>query len=121
MEIMNNNAQEDLVNLFKNLNCNINTDVLYIQECLNYDIQVIINLYYQEACSINKNDLYIPKLSNNSKLVSIFFRIFENEQIFYTQILEILNQKNLNKYLLEIIPLIDEYIEFIFIEKLNRY
>lgn len=120
MEVVQDN-HEEIINLFKNLNCNINKDVLYIQECLNYDIHLILNLYYHNAPCINKNDLYVPKLSNNSKLVSIFFRIFEDEQTFYKQILEIINQKNLNKYLLEIIPLIDEYIEFIFTEKLNRY
>lgn len=84
-------ATELLTKQFETLN--ISPD-----EALKHDVEYIIWLYYKEIPTINPNLL---KLKKNT-----FINLYNN-------IINILNEKDETKNLLEMMPLIDEYLSYL--------
>ncbi len=69
-------------------------------EALRHDIDYIIWLYYKEIPVINQS---ILKIKRNT---------FNNITDLYCEILNILDEKDEKKNLLEMMPLIDEYLSY---------
>ena len=70
-------------------------------EILEHDVNIIINHYTNDYTSLTFTYIHMPSHSCG------------HSQLIYQKILEILSSKSLSSIILEIMPLIDEYLEYI--------
>lgn len=87
-----------------------------IYEMLDNDIRLIIACHIEEKYTIFQPThlLNIGKLLNEPILIQTFFRIFYNEQMLFKYINHKLFVEISNIAFMDICPLIDEYIEYVF-------
>jgi hypothetical protein len=104
----------DLSDLFNNLSFS-NHDKL-IKEIVFQDTLLILQCYFKELHGLDEvvDFLKVNRLGNDILLRSRFFEIFQGENILYREIVSIIHQQISTVFLIELIPLIDEYIDLVF-------
>lgn len=87
-----------------------------IYEMLDNDIRIIISCHTKEKYTIFQPThlLHIGQLLNDAVLTQTFFKMFYDEQMLFKYINFKLFVEISNIDFLDICPLIDEYIEYIF-------
>lgn len=79
-------------------------------DVLQHDVDEILRCYFDMCANIDKSRLLLKKRN-----------IYYTERILYDNIVRIIGEKGYTVCLLEIMPLIDEYIAFVFDELEEQY
>lgn len=79
-------------------------------DALQHDVDEILRCYFDMCANIDKNRLLLKKISINY-----------TERNLYDNIVRIIGEKGYIACLLEIMPLIDEYIAIVFDESEEQY
>lgn len=82
---------------------------------MEHDVQLLMNAYHDIMPSINTVSLKLPHyISQSLEMKQYFFNKYKTEMDFYKHLENQIFQRLSTMYFIEIIPLIDEYIEYIY-------
>jgi len=87
-----------------------------IDKLLENDTDIIIKIYFDESPSIMDKEKYLhaSQLAVDHSFRSAFLRRIPNEMVAFKEIMGLVEKYIPSIYFLEICPLIDEYIEYVF-------
>jgi hypothetical protein len=97
---------------FSNLNF-VNKNSIY--NVLQHDIDIIIKAYHEEKPSIF--DYHTKLFTIHPKLKTTFFEIYPTERHLFKEIENYIYRQISTIFYLELCPLIDEYIEYVYNQK----
>jgi hypothetical protein len=81
------------------------------------DTMMIVDAYNRETCDLSDSipRFWVNSLGSDLALQNRFYDIYTDESVLYEDIVSILRHNFGTSFLVEMMPLIDDYIEFVFL------